>query len=316
MRAADTQKRSKRSARRTTHRWNISIGWRPKGPWEDELSLAVRGCDPSDIANWSDARPPSARESPIFVVGFPRSGTTLLEQMLDAHPSLQSMDEQPFLQQAVDRIVAWGIDYPGGLATLTQAQIDELRAEYLARSEEKMTPRGNQRLVDKNPLNLLRLPMIHRLFPQARIIVAIRHPCDVLLSCFSQDFRAPEFARLCRDLPALTGAYSRAFDFWYSQSGLLAPACIELRYEDLVGDPASAARALCSFLELPWHDAMLDPANNALLKGYIGTPSYAQVVEPISGKAIGRWRNYSSHFTALLPQLTPYLARWHYGASR
>ena len=169
-----------------------------------------------------------------------------------------------------------------------------------------------QRLVDKYPVNMTLLPLIRYLFPRARIILAIRHPCDTLLSCFLQDFRSPELALLCSDLPTLANAYTRVFDFWYSQLPLLNPASYELRYEQLTADFTTQVQKLADFLQLPWDDAMLSPGEHARAKGFISTPSYSQVTKPINTRSVGRWKNYESRFTPVLPMLTPWLRRWGY----
>ena len=171
------------------------------------LSLTRHEIAPEELAGWDESDAPSAAESPIFVVGFPRSGTTLLEQTLDAHPLLVSMDEQPFLNKAVDRIRSLGLAYPADLGKLTSSQRQSLRADYWKRVDRKVQLKVGQRLVDKNPFNLLRLPIIRRLFPHARTVLIVRHPCDVVLSCFQQHFRAPDLAMLCRDLASLAAAY-------------------------------------------------------------------------------------------------------------
>lgn len=161
-------------------------------------------------------------------------------------------------------------------------------------------------------MNVFRLPVIKRLFPNAKVILAIRHPCDVILSCFMQHFRAPDFALLCQDIPTLAGAYRRTFDFWHSQQELLQADVLELRYEHFVDDFELNVRRVFDFLELPWDPAVLSPAQRAHEKQFISTPSYSQVIQPIHGRSIGRWRNYQAHFTTSLPLLMPYLERWDY----
>lgn len=276
--------------------------------WE----IANWSCDPADIEQWDAAEPPSTEESPIFVVAFPRSGTTLLEQTLDAHPSLRSMDEQPFIQNALDDIVAADVYYPEQLAKLAPEQLRAIRARYFERATAKVRLEPGQRLVDKNPLNLLRLPAIQRLFPNAPILLAIRHPCDVILSCFMQHFRAPHFVMLCASLQSLTTGYRCSFDFWYSQAAMLRPRVLEVRYETFVTDFERGVREMAQFLQLPWHDAMLAPAEHARAKGFISTPSYSQVVQPVNQKAVGRWRAYQRHFEPVITELRPYLERWGY----
>ena len=275
------------------------------------LARAANGCDPADVATWGSAGP-AMEDSPIFIVGFPRSGTTLLEQVLDAHPLLQSMDEQPFLVRAQSEVTDRGIRYPSELGKLTPSDLDSIRAGYWDRVRKKVSLLPGQRLVDKNPLNMVLLPLMRRIFPNAHFILAVRHPCDVLLSCYLQDFRAPELALLCRDLPTLANAYSRAFEFWYSQAPLLRPLTYELSYEQFAADFATQARKVAEFLQLPWHEAMLAPGDHARAKGFISTPSYTQVLEPVNNRSVGRWKRYESHFAPLLPVLKPWIERWAY----
>lgn len=281
---------------------------RGKPTWE----IANWSCDPADIAQWDTARAPTLEESPVFVVAFPRSGTTLLEQTLDAHPQLKSMDEQPIVQAALDDMVAAGVRYPEELGKLTEPQLTAIRARYFERAGTRIRLEPGQRVVDKNPLNMLRLPAIKRLFPNAPIILAVRHPCDVVLSCFMQHFRAPHFVMLCSGLQTLADGYRRSFDFWYCQSALLAPHVLEVRYESFVADFERGVREIAEFLRLPWHDGMLAPAEHARAKGYISTPSYSQVVQPVNQKAVGRWRAYERHLAPVIPQLRTYLQRWDY----
>jgi hypothetical protein len=170
-----------------------------------------------------------------------------------------------------------------------------------------------EQLIDKNPLNVLRLPAIARLFPHARIVLAIRHPCDVMLSCFMQHFRA-EFAWQCRNLDTLALAFHRSFKFWYEQAAILRPAVLEVRYESLVGEFERHVRELADFLDLPWTDALLAPWDRARSRGFISSPSYAQVLQPVHTGSVGRWRAYASHFAPVRGQVRPWLARWGYEA--
>jgi hypothetical protein len=110
----------------------------------------------------------------------------------------------------------------------------------------------------------------------------------------------------------LAEGYRRSFDFWYQQSAMLSPNVLEIRYESFVADFERGVRDMAEFLRLPWHDGMLAPAEHARAKGYISTPSYSQVVQPVNQKAVGRWRPYERHLSPIIPQLQPYLQRWGY----
>jgi tetratricopeptide (TPR) repeat protein len=283
------------------------------GAGNQVFHVPTRGCDPQDVVQWRASDAPPAAASPIFIVAFPRSGTTLLEQALAAHPQLVTMDEQPFIHLTLDRLSSGAARYPDRMAPLTAAELDAARTHYWSLVATRVQLGEHQRLLDKNPLKMLRLPAIRRLFPNSPILLAIRHPCDVILSCYMQSFRG-EFAWACRDLPTLADAYDRTFEYWYEQAALLQPRVHEVIYEDFVVDFESSMRRIAEFVELPWDDALLEPTRHAKDRGFISTPSYSQVVQPVNTRAVGRWRHYRRHLEPVLPQLARQLARWNYAA--
>ena len=244
-----------------------------------------------------------APQSPVFVVGFPRSGTTLLEQMLAAHPDFSSIDERSLVLAAIGSLRAQGIAYPHDLELLSEDTIGRLRTEYWRAADALVVRRPGQRLVDKNPLNMLALPMIATLFPRASLIICRRHPCDVILSCYMQPFADPEVAAMCASLERLARAYA-AFDSQFrEQAAEFDVSPYELRYEDLVADPQAALRTLGNYLSVADVTAMIAFAEPARRRGYISTPSYAQVIEPLNSAGIGRWLRYRAAFEPLLPLL-------------
>jgi Flp pilus assembly protein TadD len=277
-----------------------------------QMKVTEFDCDAQDVQQWDHSSAPSSADSPVFVVAFPRSGTTLLEFTLDAHPLLQSMDEQPFIQNALEDMTAFGVKYPTELGHLSAQQLDDVRAKYWRRVAKKVQLQPGVRLVDKNPLNIVRLPVMRRLFPNSPIIMAIRHPCDIVLSCYMQNFSAPDWIMLCANLPALAAGFRKTFDYWYRLNALLEPSVLEVRYEQLVADFPAVVRGIADYLRLPWDPAMLAPAASAHAKRFISTPSYAQVVQPVNSKAVGRWENYRAHLEPVIPELQPYLQRWNY----
>lgn len=269
----------------------------------------------ADYRNWPVLRAPDADQSPVFIVGFPRSGTTLLEQMLDAHPRLQSMDERPFLNILAGQLHGIGIDVPEDLAKLGQRDCDELRKGYVLMGCEKIARRWDARLVDKNPLNMLWLPMLHRLFPHAKVILALRHPCDVIWSCYLQNFRSASLAAACRSLDHLAQAYVAAMQNWLHHAEVFHPDVLVSRYEDLVAEPSVHARRIAEFLALENSEAMLDFVARAQEKGFIKTPSYTQVIEPINARGVGHWHRYRKYFEGVLPVVKPMLEQWGYDVS-
>lgn len=265
---------------------------------------------------WShDDNTPPKVACPVFVLGFPRSGTTMLEQMLDAHPHMQSMDERAFLQDVVEVMQQqFGLSYPEQLGDLTSGQMAALRETYWAAVAKVVTLGPSQRLVDKNPLNMLRLPMIARLFPDSPVIFVVRHPCDVTLSCYMQQFRSPGFAAMCASLPSLARGYANAMCFWFHHVDLLRPRVMEWHYENVVHDFDIQVTKLGTFLGLADTKPLHDFSEHAKRKGYIATPSYSQVVRPVYADSIGHWQHYREHFAPVLHEFEAALLRWRYRA--
>lgn len=266
----------------------------------------------TDASKWPALVAPNQSQSPIFVVGFPRSGTTLVEQMLDAHPQLQSMDERPYLTILSDQLETHGIRVPGELDRLTQAECDELRKGYLMLACARIRRNWDASLVDKNPLNMLQVPLIHRIFPNARFVLMLRHPCDVLLSNYMQNYRSAVLMAASLDLTSLARSYVEAFEYWFHHVGLLHPSVHTIRYEELVADPAGQVDRLARYLGLDSSAPMLRVTEHARKKAFIGTPSYTQVIEPIHGRGVGHWLRYRQWLGGASRILAPILPRVGY----
>lgn len=284
-------------------------------PDSNPLNILEFPVSTSAYASWkADSSAPDVSHSPIFIVGFPRSGTTLLEQMLDAHPGLRSMDERAFLQNVINRMQEGGKHlYPDDLGQLTESELADLRDTYWNCVREIVNLQEGERLVDKNPLNILRLPLIHRIFPNARIILALRHPCDVLLSNYMQCFYAPAYQVLCSSMGRLARGYAGTMAFWMQHARLFNASILELRYEDLLADLETSIQRIARHLELSDANALRGFQEHAKAKGFISTPSYSQVVEPLNTRAVGRWQRYRDLLEPVLPVLKPAMDRWNYG---
>lgn len=284
----------------------------PPGSELDAMLTPPVGVSAAEYAAWPSGAAPSTEESPIFVLGFPRSGTTLLETMLDAHPQLSCMDERSFIHDLVQQMRERGFEYPRDLGKLDEATCDALRAHYWKQVREQSQAEPARRLVDKNPLNMMRLPLIHRLFPRAKIILALRDPRDVVLSNYMQIFRTPAYARMCEHLESTAQGYATAFAAWNAFAGVFALDLLQTRHEDLVGDVEAFSRRLCAFLGLEWSDTMVSLHEQAARRGYIRTPSYHQVVEPVNSKGVGRWQRYAQWLEPAQAALAPYVHQFGY----
>ena len=164
-------------------------------------------------------------------------------------------------------------------------------------------------LVDKNPLAMNAVPFIRRLFPDAKIILAIRHPCDVVLSCYVTNFKLNAGIANFVALDTAAELYDLSFRYFERVQELMPLPAHQVIYENVVADRDRELRNLFDFLELDWHDAVLDHQSTALSRGRIKTASYAQVVEPIYKRSAGRWQNYRKHLEPIIPVLKPWSTR-------
>lgn len=250
--------------------------------------------------------------SPVFLIGFPRSGTTLLEQILDSHPAIRAMEEKPAVATMVSRALAMLDEQQCTLADLNEGQVAELRERYFAEVVRHIDLPSGLMLVDKMPLNTIEAPVIARVFPDARFILAIRHPCDVCLSCLMQDFATNAGMANFFSLEDAAHLYAQVMDGWRHYAESLPLNHHRIRYEDLVADVPGETRKLLDFLGLPWDDAVLSHSEHARRRGAINTPSYHQVVQPVYQRARYRWRRYEARMAGVLPLLQPFIERFGY----
>ncbi|MGZ8997692.1 MAG: sulfotransferase family protein, partial [Allosphingosinicella sp.] len=260
-----------------------------------------------DYASGWPTNAPAGRRPPIFLVGFPRSGTTLLDTMLMGHPVLHVLEEEPILQR-----VGYSLGDFERLPSLDDAEVERLRALYFEELDRFDPAASAKIVVDKLPLNILGAPLIHRLFPDARFIFAQRHPCDVVLSCFMQNFELNAAMANFLDLGDSARLYDQVLAFWERCRALFPLNVHVLRYEALVEDVEAELRPLIDFLDLPWDERLLDHQATAASRGAISTPSYAQVAEPIYKRASGRWERYRAQMEEVLPILMPWAERLGY----
>ncbi|MGF1641274.1 MAG: sulfotransferase [Rhodospirillales bacterium] len=266
---------------------------------------------PDWVRSWTPAiadAPP-----PVFLVGFPRSGTTLLDQILDAHSALQTMEEKPAIdvvRQAVEHLPG---GYPDALAAMTPDDVAGLRRLYFDEVARCMGGPPSATLVDKMPLNTIDVGLIHRLFPDARILLALRHPCDVVLSGFMQPFKPNAAMVHFGDLGDTARFYAAVMSLWQRYGEVLPLTVLATRYEDLVADFEAETRRILTFLGLPWEESLRGYAERARSRP-IATPSYHQVVQPIYTRSVGRWINYREPMAAVLPVLAPFIDAFGYRA--
>ncbi|HEY2843493.1 MAG TPA: sulfotransferase, partial [Bryobacteraceae bacterium] len=262
---------------------------------------------------WRDAPPaPSPVRTHAFLLGFPRSGTTLLEQVLASHPEIEAMDERdclinsyPFLasDKTLDRFAAME---EADLAPLRQSYWDEARKAGMQLSRPVF--------VDKMPLNSVPLCLIARLFPDAKIMFALRDPRDVVFSCFRRRFGMTQQMYELLTLEGAATYYDAVMTLCELYRGLLSLRIMDLRYESLVEDFDGVSGSLCEFLDVPYRSAMREFATMAQSRD-IDTPSASQIVKGLYARGIGQWRPYRQQLAPVLPRLAPWVERFGYSVS-
>lgn len=237
---------------------------------------------------------------PVFIVGMPRSGTTLVEQILASHPCIYGAGELIDISDlaiSLPRRIGTGGRYPDVVPAATEGMVDELALEYLA----ELRKRGGAaiRITDKMPTNFWHLGFISLLLPRSRVIHVIRDPRDVCVSCLKQNLAWP----FC-DLEAVGRYYhnyQRLMQHWKS---VLSLEMLDVHYEDLVSDCEAESRRILDFCGLPWDNRCLDFANNDRV---VQTPSKWQVRKPVYTSSAGGWKKYAAHLQPLLNVLEGYL---------
>lgn len=245
-------------------------------------------------------------------MGFPRSGTTLVQTILESHKSIATIDEKPVLRSLSRHLEEFDKGYPEALGTVTADDAEVLREIYFMQARNFVDFDEATTLVDKMPLSTLHLPLILTLFPNAKILFAVRNPYASSLSCLMQNFNLNNAMGNLMNLDEITRFYALTMGFWKKVSETLKFGHHILRYESLTEDMEREARALTEFLDLPWDPAMLDYAGTAKSKGIISTPSYHQVVQPIYKDSRDKWRAYEQFFAPYKERLDPFLALFGY----
>ncbi|CAG9199883.1 TPR_REGION domain-containing protein [Paraburkholderia tropica] len=236
-------------------------------------------------------------ELPVFVIGMPRSGTTLIEQILSSHSQVTGAGELPALRHVIEAHSAAHAPYPACVATLDAAQLARMGEDYLARVEP--LAQGRARLIDKMPANFIYAGLVPHILPGARIVHVRRDPVDTCLSCYTRVFSGDQrFSYDQAELGAFYGDYARLMT--QLRESLPADRFIEVDYEDVIDDLEGQARRLIDFLGLPWDAACLDFHTNPRV---VRTASVSQVRQPLYRSSKGRWHAHAAHLQPLLAAL-------------
>ena len=263
---------------------------------------------------WREA-PPLAKDMPcpVFLVGFPRSGTTLLDQIFAGHSAVEVAEEKPAVRAAEVTIATTGRKPEWELLNkLDGSGIEVARKAYFAAMRNSgcvVIP--NSVFIDKFPLNLPLTPVIKRLFPDARFILALRHPCDCVLSNFMQRFTPNEGMIHTLDLTDAAKFYDLCFSAWEDAVETMGLKFHTIKYENVVGDMKGEIVKALDFLGLDWQDGVA-AFDETAKKRKIRTPSRSQVTQKLYTKASGRWHKYREYMGDVPEMLRPLAEKFGY----
>ena len=245
--------------------------------------------------------------------GFPRSGTTLLDTILRSHPMIDVIEEKPATNNLINTLNNLTNNSLININDIDDKKIEEINLNYFNEITSYTKKIDSKKIfIDKMPLNIIYIAEIQKIFPEAKFIISLRHPCDCVLSSFIQNFKLNDSmsnflnlndtARLYDLVMKLYTIYKKKFSFNFT----------EVKYENIVTNFNSEIKTLLEFLEIPWDDSVLEYQKTANQRERIFTPSYDQVIKPLYTKSIGRWIKYKSKLSSVYSTLKPWIREFGY----
>lgn len=269
------------------------------------------------LARWrADASKLQPARRIALLCGHPRAGTTLLEQVLDAHSDITTAEETKIMHE--EAYLPLIRDFPEGTSVLEALDaappslLLHARENYFRCTEMFLQKSiGGRLLVDKNPALNVMIPMVVRIFPEAKYLVALRDPRDVVISCFLQALPLTPISSAYLSLEGTVKQYASAMGFWLDMRPRLGNQWLEVRYEELIDDLPRVARSALSFLGVEFDERVLKFHEHARTKR-VNSPSHAEVLKPVYRTAVGRWRNYQKYLEPYMNGLERFLKAFNY----
>ena len=265
------------------------------------------------VKNWKQFNSKSKESSPIFIIGFPRSGTTLLDTILRSHPLIEVIEEKPIIENWIKEIqkeVDSDLKY---LHNINENSAQKFRKMYFdLRNKNIKKNNGKKIYIDKMPLNIIHAGEILRIFPDAKFIMALRHPCDCVLSCFMQSFKMNDAMSNFFNLEDSANFYDSVMKIWQLYINTFSINQYTVKYEDVVTNFEKSINNILDFLEVAWSKNILKFYKTAPVDRLINTPSYDQVNKPIYKKSLDKWKNYKDKMQNVLPILNRWMEKYNY----
>ena len=250
---------------------------------------------------------------PVFLIGFPRSGTTLLDTILRSHSKLNVLEELPMVEAMKKVIQAEGtFDF---IHSFPDDDLCEFAAKtYIDLQSKQIKASYNKKdiVIDKLPMNLVDVPLIQHIFPKSKFILAIRHPLDAIFSNWTQNYKLNPAMMNMVDLDRAFDFYVESMKIYDSSEKLLNLQVHKIRYEDVVTNMKTEVTKLLKFLKLDWEDGLMNYAETAKNRKRISTPSYSQVIQPIYKTSTYKWQNYQDLLSENAERVRPWVEKYGY----
>lgn len=271
--------------------------------------VAAEADGPLSVSAGPDAIGRECMRRHVFLLGFPRSGTTLLEKVLGGHQDVVTIEE-------ADHLIGATLELRGEagwrrMANLTPEAADVCRRTYWRLVRDSLGGDLSAKIVvDKLPLHTLDLPMIAKLFPEARILFALRDPRDVVLSCYRRRFHVNAAMFEFLTLPGAADFYDATMSLAVAARAALPLKVREVRHETVIDDFDGEVAAILDFVGAVWDPSVRGFAER--VRGHMRTPSYSQLARGLNADGVGQWRRYERHMAVILPTLEPWVSRFGY----
>jgi hypothetical protein len=276
----------------------------------------VQQLDAGCYERWRAAAADDAPYRFAALTGHPRSGTTLIEQVLDSHDEAISADEFDVFTHWIYLPIVSRFPFSQSITSVLDrapaAVRQQARATYWKQTEAIFAePVGGRLLIDKNPAMTALLPVVNWAFPEMKMLFALRDPRDVILSCFMQKLKPNSISVNWLTLADAAAYYAWTMQSWLVTRQFTTSPWIEFRYEDVVADLEGQSRRILEFLGLPWDDRVLRFYDHAKEK-MVRSPTYQDVTQPVYNRAVGRWRHYAKYLEPEMDKLRPFIQEFGY----
>ena len=265
-----------------------------------------------NINRWKQHQLKDEFFQPIFLIGFPRSGTTLLDTILRTSQSIEVIEEKPILRNFLKNLNIKIKNNFNHLDNLDKKFIQNMQNVYFEEREQYLENKKTKTVIDKMPLNIIYIAEILRFFPNAKFIFALRNPYDSVLSCFMQQFELNPAMKNFTSLESSVILYDLVMKLWTIYRDIFSINFHFIKYEDIVTDFEKTTKEIFKFLEIDWSDNTKNFHITAKKRLNISTPSHNQVTSPLYTRSISRWKNYEKEFKSLKNILDPWLDEFNY----